>query len=267
MDQKVTRFKGIKDIFYQTRVLMGREYTLKRFASEILGGRVEAVMLSYIEKGKRFPTEALVRRLAQVRREVPEILLVFLWRDRMLYAFSRELHKAIKGEDQEAIKGLEQAEVAALISRAIAALPDDGTWISLTRWQADLNRSILSLGANRPSGLLTTVMDILKTQGLVEEAEGKVRRLGGHYIAESPDEKHALAVEFCGIFTKGLLGKVVLKEQKTYLRNHYLQIPEDQIAAFYQKLNAAVNQLTTEFASEEGEAGKFLNVLITSSPS
>ncbi|MBN4050024.1 hypothetical protein JYT17_00220 [Nitrospira defluvii] len=267
MDQKATHSKGIKDIFYQTRVLMGREYTLKRFASEVLEDRVEPVMLSYIEKGKRFPTEALVRRLAEVREERPETLLVFLWRDRMLHAFSRELHKAIKGEDQEMITGLQQADVAGLISRAIAALPDDGTWIPLARWQADLNRSILSLGAKRPSGLLTTVMDILKSQGLIEQLEDQVRRLAGHYIAERPDEKHALAIEFCGIFTKGLLGKVVLKEQESYLRNHYLQIPEDQIATFYQELNRVVSHLTTEFASEEGEAGKFINVLITSTSS
>jgi len=185
MDQKATGFKGIKDIFYQTRVLMGREYTLKRFASEVLRGAVEPVMLSYIEKGKRFPTEALVYKLAEVRRELPEILLVFLWRDRMLYAFSRELHKAITGKDPKMIKGLEEVEVAALISRAIAALPDDGAWISMTRWQADLNRSILSLGANRPSGLLTTVMDILKAQGLIEQIEDQVRRRGGHYIGKT----------------------------------------------------------------------------------
>jgi len=267
MDQKAAAFKGIKDIFYQTRVLMGREYTLKRFATEILEGKVEPVMLSCIEKGKRFPTEDLVRQLAIARGEAPEVLLIFLWRDRMLHAFSRELHKAIKGEDLEIIQGLEQAEVASLLSRAIAALPDDGAWIALTRWQAALNRSILTLGAKRPSGLLTTVTEILKAQRLVEITGNQVRRLGGHYVAERPDEKHALAVKFCGIFTKGLLGKVVLNEKESYLRNHYLQIPEDQIATFYQELNRVVSQLTAEFATEEGEAGKFLNVLITSSAS
>ena len=47
--------KGIKDIFYETRVLMGRDYTLRRFATEVLGGSVDPVMLGYIEKGTRFP--------------------------------------------------------------------------------------------------------------------------------------------------------------------------------------------------------------------
>ncbi len=50
--------KGIKDIFYETRVLMGRSYTLRRFAEEVLGGSVDPVMLGYIEKGTRFPNEA-----------------------------------------------------------------------------------------------------------------------------------------------------------------------------------------------------------------
>ena len=40
--------KGIKDIFYETRVLMGRAYTLKRFAEEALEGEIDPVMLGYI---------------------------------------------------------------------------------------------------------------------------------------------------------------------------------------------------------------------------
>ncbi len=48
--------KGIKDIFYETRVLMGRGYTLKRFAAEVLAGEVDPVMLGYIEKVPGSPT-------------------------------------------------------------------------------------------------------------------------------------------------------------------------------------------------------------------
>ena len=85
--------KGIKDLFYETRVLMGRDFTLRRFATEILGGSIDPVMLGYIEKGKRFPNEALVRRLATVRKQDAHELLALLWRDRMLYAFGRELRR------------------------------------------------------------------------------------------------------------------------------------------------------------------------------
>ena len=85
--------RGIKDVFYETRVLLGREYTLRRFATEVLGGSIDPVMLGYIEKGKRFPSEALVRRLAALRKQDPHELLALLWRDRMLYAFGRELRK------------------------------------------------------------------------------------------------------------------------------------------------------------------------------
>ncbi len=38
-------------MFYETRVLTGRDYTLRRFATEVLGGSVEPVMLGCIEKG------------------------------------------------------------------------------------------------------------------------------------------------------------------------------------------------------------------------
>ena len=63
--------KGIKDVFYETRVLTGRDYTLRRFATDVLGNSVDPVMLGYIEKAKRFPSEGLVRRLAAVRQQDP----------------------------------------------------------------------------------------------------------------------------------------------------------------------------------------------------
>src|SRR6185295_14601755 len=101
--------KGIKDIFYETRVLSGREYTVKRFAAEVLEGAVDPVMLGYIEKGKRFPNEALVRRLAKVRGEEPAFLLSVLSRDRILYAFGRELRRAL--HEPVAAEGVADADL------------------------------------------------------------------------------------------------------------------------------------------------------------
>ena len=43
--------KGIKDVFYETRVLMGRGYPIRRFANEVLDSVIDPVMLGYIEKG------------------------------------------------------------------------------------------------------------------------------------------------------------------------------------------------------------------------
>ena len=65
--------KRIRDVFYETRVLMGRDYTIRRFAEEALASAIDPVMLGYIEKGKRFPNEALVRRLAAIRKELAEL--------------------------------------------------------------------------------------------------------------------------------------------------------------------------------------------------
>src|SRR2546426_11024783 len=91
-----TSQKGIKHIFYETRVLMGRAYTLKRFAEEVLEGEVEPVMLGYIEKGTRFPNEALVRRLAALRKQDEAELFALLARDRMRPALGPELQRGLQ---------------------------------------------------------------------------------------------------------------------------------------------------------------------------
>ena len=89
-------------MFYETRVLMGRGYTIRRFATEVLKGAIDPVMLGYIEKGQRFPNDDLVRRLAEIRKEDPKELLSLLWRDRMIYAFARELRRVIVAGDPAA---------------------------------------------------------------------------------------------------------------------------------------------------------------------
>src|SRR6187401_201877 len=90
------RARSIGDVFYETRVLQGRRWSLRRFATEALDGRIEPVMLSYIEKSERFPSEDLVRQLAAFRREDPQTLLAMLWRDRVLYAVTREIDRAFQ---------------------------------------------------------------------------------------------------------------------------------------------------------------------------
>src|SRR5512139_3220892 len=110
--------KGIRDVFYETRVLAGRDFTLKRFAQEVLGGSIDPVMLGYIEKGKRFPSEALVRHLAAIRKQDPHELLVLLWRGRILYAVGREVRRVLHAP--RAVAGVDDAELAVVVSRAIA---------------------------------------------------------------------------------------------------------------------------------------------------
>src|SRR5215470_2250494 len=128
--------KGIKDIFYETRVLMGRAYTLKRFATEVLEGEVDPVMLGYIERGTRFPNEALVRRVAALRKQDATELLALLARDRMLHAFGRELQRVLQAP--HALGEIAHASLAVMISQAIAALPDDARWLPMAEWRATL---------------------------------------------------------------------------------------------------------------------------------
>ncbi len=264
---KMTTFKKLRDIFYETRVLMGRGFTLQRFATEAMDGTVDPVMLSYIEKGKRFPPEALVHRLAQLRGQDVNELLVLLWQDRILHAFSREFRRIIK-VNKEKGEGIEEAEIAFLVSRAITALPNDDSWVTQKKWRSDLQEAVQEIGKGKaqPLVLVDTVVDILQKQGLIELQKEKVRSISHHYVPVAPEERRSLSMEFCSIFTKGLLEKVVRKDQNTYLRNHYLNIPREQIENFYRSLDQRVRMLAREYATEEKTGKKFVNVLITSTP-
>ena len=252
--------KAIKDYFYETRVLTGRDFTVKRFAAEVLGRAVDPVMLGYIEKGKRFPNEALVRRLAAVRGEPPEPLLAVLYRDRMLQVFGRELRRAL--HDPAATEGVADADLAVQVSRAIAALPDDGSWVEVRAWRAQIAASVRGK-ARRPD--IDRVAKLLRERRLVEQRAGRVRRVARHFVASSREERRALAMEFGAIFAKSLLDKLALPERaaSSHVRNHYLHIERERIPEFFQRLEAAVRELAEEFAADPSAASEFLNVLIT----
>jgi len=258
--------KGIKDIFYETRVLLGREYTVRRFAREALGGMIDPVMLSYIEKGKRLPSEALVRRLAALRKEDPQPLLALLWRDRMLHAFGKELKRVLHAP--RALGGIEDAELAVLVSEAISGLPDDSSWVPAAGWRKRLRAGRRRGGSAKPpsDALVTQVEDLLRDRELIEIAGGKVRRRGRHFVACDTEDRQALALEFCALFAKGLLDKLALPdvETQTYLRNHYLHIDPARLPEFQTRLDAALRALVDEYSADPTAQTPFLNVLVTS---
>ena len=260
--------RGIKDVFYETRVLMGREYTLRRFASEALGGSVDPVMLGYIEKGKRFPSEALVRRLAAIRNQDPHELLALLWRDRILYGFGKELKRVLKAP--QAVAGIEDAALAVSVSQAIAALPDDGSWIPLARWRKQFREGPDKRSQRRPvaDALAQQVEETLRERGLVEVERSKIRRSGRHFVAQNTQERQALALEFCALFAKGLLDKLALPDSDTgtYLRNHYLNIDPVRLPEFHRRLEEVLRQLAEEFACDPSASTRFLNILVTATP-
>jgi hypothetical protein len=260
--------KGITDVFYETRVLTGRDYTLRRFATEVLGNSVDPVMLGYIEKGKRFPSEALVRRLAAVRKQDAHELLALLWRDRMIYAFGKELKRVLHAP--RAIAGIEDAELAVLISQAIAALPDDASWIPAATWRKAFRtlQGRRTTDAKVPEDMAKRVEQTLVERDLVEVRAGKARRRGRHFVPQNTEERRALALEFCALFAKGLLDKLALPDADTgtYLRNHYLNIDPTRLPEFHQRLEAAVRALAEEFADDPSATSRFLNVLITATP-
>jgi hypothetical protein len=241
---------------------------LRRFATEVLGSSVDPVMLGYIEKGKRFPSESLVRRLATVRKQDAHELLALLWRDRMLYAFGRELRRVLHAP--KAVTGVEDAELAVVVSQAIAALPDDASWISQERWRRDFRAGGRGRAKRRvvPDALATQVEDLLRERELVEVRGGKVRRHGRHYVPESTEERQALAIEFAALFIKGLIDKLALPEADTgtYLRNHYLNIETERLEEFQKKLDDFLRKMAEEFAVDPSARTQFLNVLVASTP-
>jgi len=256
----------IKDVFYETRVLKGRQFTVRRFAQEVLGDAVDPVMLSYIEKGKRFPSEALVRRLAAVRGEGPHTLLALLWRDRMLHAFGKELRRLLQAP--RAVEGVTDAELAVRASQAIAALPDDGEWIPLAAWRSEFTaapRRAARRGAPAED-LAARVEAMLRERKLVEVKGRRVRRVGRHYTPRDAGERGALAMEYCALFAKGLVDKLALAETDTgtYLRNHFLNIDGERLPEFQRRLDQALRALAEEFAGEVSPRSRFLNVLVTS---
>lgn len=261
-------FRQIKDVFYETRVLMGREYTVRRFAQEVLGGVIDPVMLSYIESGKRFPSESLVRRLAAIRQEDPHPLLALLWRDRMLHAFGKELRRVLAAP--RAVEGISDAELAVRVSQAIAALPDDGSWISLAAWRRSFRQVGSRAGSRRKARtkddpvVAEKVEALLRERGIVEVSKGRVRRRERHYVAQERNEKIALAMEFCALFAKALLDKLALADTDTgtYLRNHFLHIEAARLAEFRRRLDDQLRQLVQEFAADQSATTQFLNILV-----
>jgi hypothetical protein len=260
--------RAIKDVFYETRVLMGRDYTVRRFAAEVLDGSVSPLLLGYIEKGTRMPTEALVRRLAAVRKQDPQELLALLWRDRILQSFGRELRRVLRAP--QGLGGIDDAELAVLVSQAIAALPEDGSWITLARWRKAFRATPRGRGAAAaaPTGLIADVETALKQRQLVEIRAGRVRRRGHHFVARTVDERRAMGLEFCALFVKALLDKLILAEVDTgtYLRNHFLYVDPEELPEIQRRLDEAVTRIADEFARGPSPQRKFLNMLITSTP-
>lgn len=260
--------QSIGRIFYETRVLLGREFTLKRFAVDALASSVDPVMLGYIEKGKRLPSEALVRRLAVLRKQDPHELLAHLWRDRMLHAFGKELKRVLRAP--HAIAGVEDTELAVVVSQAIAALPDDGSPVSLARWRKQFRTGPDRRSQKDPVDALLAkqVEKLLVERKLIEVKDRKVRREGRHFVAENLQERQALALEFCALFAKGMIDKLALPEADTgtYLRNHYLNIESARLTELHDRLEEVLRGLAEEYAAEPSADTCFFNILVTATP-
>ena len=109
---------------------------------------------------------------------------------------------------------------------------------------------------------------LLQQREIIEVQGTRVRRRGRHFVAQTSEERQALALEFCTLFLKGLLDKLVLPEVQpdTYVRNHYLHIDSARVPEFQQRLEEALRTLAEEFATDASVQTRFLNVLVTATP-
>ena len=153
----------------------------------------------------------------------------------MLYAVTREIDRAFQAAP--AVGDVEDGALAVRISRAVAALPDDGSWIAADRWRREFRRDgkRRRRTAGEESALDRRVEETLKRHDLVEVRGGKVRRRGRHLQAEGVEERRAVARQFAGLFAKGLIDRIALPEADTgtYLRNHYLNVERARIDEFH----------------------------------
>ena len=256
---------GICHVFYETRVLMGRDVTLQHFAREVLGGEVEAVMLGYIEKGERLPSESLVRRLAKVREEDPRELLALLSRDRMLRALGKELRKFLSMPT--AGSGIEDAGLALQVSQAITALPDDRSWVSVEQWRGAIQDTAPAKSRRKKidEKRIDQIQAFLSEQELIEIKGKRIRRCGHHYEPHDTEQRLALATEYSVLFLKGLVDRLAFHDEDrgSYLRNHYLHVDPEQIPNLQADLDKALRGLAKKYGKARSKETEFLNVLTT----
>ncbi len=254
-------FKGIREVFYETRVLRGREWTLRRFAAEL---GIDPVLLGYIEKGERFPNEALVRKLAKLSGEDPRELLAVLYRDRMVRAMAREIRRAIAGASaaldddvasDDADESVPAVSFSVALSQAFATLPDDGSPVPLKKFRAAVNAALVDTFGKATRSAAKRIEDTLVQKKLVSVGARDVRKKGHHIHAAAPDERLDLALEFAAIFAKSLTDKIVRDRRATYLKNHFLLIPAEQLDAFRKRLDAAVTAVVQEYAAPDDSIG------------
>jgi hypothetical protein len=149
-------------------------------------------------------------------------------------------------------------------------LPDEYSWMPLAQWRKTFRTIPRREGQPKevPETLAKQAEKTLVERGLVELRDGKVRRKGYHFVAQSSEERQAMALDFCALFAKGLLDKVALPDvdSGTYLRNHYLHIEPTDLPEFQRELDEALTKLADRYAKDASKSTRFLNVLVTSTP-
>ena len=235
----------------------------------MLGGSVSPLLLGYIEKGKRMPSEALVRRLAAVRKQDPQELLALSGATACCCAFGRELRRVLRAP--QGIGGIDDAELAVLVSQAIAALPDDGSWIPVARWRTAFRatsrrparrwharrRPWSPTSRRRSSSASSSRCAAARCAAAATISSPRARSSAGRWRSSSAP---------CSSRRCSTSSRSPRSNTGTYLRNHYLYVDPEELPEIQRRLDEAVVKIADEFARGPAPQRKFLNMLITSTP-
>jgi len=252
-------FPRIGEVFYRTRVLRGRAWTLRRFAAEL---GIDHVMLGYVEKGQRLPGEGLVRRLAEIGRLDERECLGILHRERLVRAMAHELRRAILGPEDAGEPGV-PLSLSPVLSRVLAELPDSGEKVDARRWRKSIRAALRAEVGKATRENQARVARLLVDKRLVEEKDAAVRKTGRHLHAEEPQERFDLAVSFADVFAKAMSDEVVRERTDNYLHNHFLTIEPERVPAFLRALDVAIAEVVERFASADASReDEFFQVLV-----
>ena len=262
------RSKRIRDLFYETRTRLGKRCTLKVCAQEVFQGMVEAAMLGHIETGKRYPSQALVRRLAEIRKEDPKPLLALLFQERMVDAFGTELSRILQDDDEGWSRVDASQELSAgILEHALTLLPDDGAWEDKKAWRDRISAlASQELAGQDVTDLVDEAVTLLNKEEIVEMKGKKVRLKNPQYVVTLPELRRRYAIRYCQVFSKALVERLFFHDDRAFAANFHFQLLDERFNDFKKDLRAALKQVVDTYDGGESGTGVFRNVVVCSTP-
>ena len=158
-----------------------------------------------------------------------------------------------------------------VVSQAIAALPDDGSWIPAralaARSFAPAPRPRAKKRGDQRSRSRRRWRTTLRERELIEMRGGKVRRRGRHFVAQSTEERQALGARVLRAVCQGPARQAgaARPRHRDVSAQPLLEHRPGALPEFHKRLDELA-RLAEEFAADAAATTRFLNVLVTATP-